>query len=185
MIKIVNKSNVFLLVFAFICSFALSIVSQSVGATASGYVCSDGDYDPRESSQGAPSGITYAQLTGHEYGKCKDGSEPADTNKSSSTNDCGDFTTNIINCESSDGEGIENSGLWNLLLTVVNILSAGIGIAAVGGVVYAAVLYSSAGANPDNVKKAKEMFVNIGIGIVAYILMYSFLNYLIPGGLFN
>lgn len=101
------------------------------------------------------------------------------------SNSCAGVTTNIIDCTSTDGDGIENSGLWNLLLTVINILSAGIGIAAVGGVVYGAVLYSSAGANPDNVKKAKEMFVNIGIGIVAYILMYSLLNYLIPGGLFN
>jgi hypothetical protein len=103
----------------------------------------------------------------------------------SASNKCEGVDTNIINCESNGEDGIEGTGLWNLLLTAINILSAGIGIAAVGGVVYAAVLYSSAGANADNIKKAKGMFVNIGIGIVAYLLMYSFLNYLIPGGLFN
>lgn len=98
---------------------------------------------------------------------------------------CGGANTSIISCDQTNSKDLENNGVYGILLLVINILSGGIGIAAVGGVVYAAVLYSSAGANPDNVKKAKEMFVNIGIGIVAYILMYSLLNYLIPGGLFN
>ncbi len=113
-------------------------------------------------------------------------SEADNTSSTGSSKDgCENLTTNIINCEGTGEDGIEGTGLWNLLLTAINILSAGIGVAAVGGVVYAAVLYSSAGANADNIKKAKGMFVNIGIGIVAYLLMYSFLNYLIPGGLFN
>ena len=183
--RIFSKYNIVFFAMALIGGLTLSIAPQPVSATGSGYICSDGDYDPYETGSGMPtSEPIYSSAFNHLYGKCKDGSEPANTNKSG-TNSCEGVTTNIIDCESSEGDGIENSGLWNLLLTVINILSAGIGIAAVGGVVYAAVLYSSAGANADNVKKAKGMFVNIGIGIVAYILMYSFLNYLIPGGLFN
>jgi len=98
---------------------------------------------------------------------------------------CSGVVTSIISCDSTSGSGVENTGLWSLLLNIINILSAGVGLAAVGGVVYGAVLYSASGGSSDGTKKAKEMFVNIGIGIVAYILMYSLLNYLIPGGLFN
>ncbi len=66
-----------------------------------------------------------------------------------------------------------------------NILTAGIGIAAVAGIVYGSVLYSSAGGNPDGIKKAKEIIQNVILGLLAYALMYAVLNWLIPGGVLN
>ena len=98
--------------------------------------------------------------------------------------ECGGTTTSIINCgQNNAGSDIENNGIWGVLELVINILTAGIGIAAVGGVIYGSVLYASSGANPDNVKKAKTIITNIAIGLIAYGLMYAFLNYIIPGGI--
>lgn len=95
--------------------------------------------------------------------------------------------TLIISCNNvkTDEDGIQNTGLWSILLTVINILTAGVGIAAIGGVVYGSVLYTSAGGSSEQVKKAMTVFTNVVIGVVAYVAMYAFLNFIIPGGVFN
>lgn len=99
---------------------------------------------------------------------------------------CGGVVTSIISCEQKGvGSSLENSGIWGILLLVINILTAGIGVAAVGGLVYAGILYTSAGDSPDGVKKAKTIMINITIGLVTYALMYAGLNFIIPGGLFS
>ncbi len=102
-------------------------------------------------------------------------------------NNCG-VETSIINCDNIKVDGksknIENTGLWSLLLLTINILTAGIGVLAVAGIVYGSILYTSAGDSSEKVSKAREVIRNVVIGIVAYALMYAFLNFIIPGGLF-
>lgn len=95
--------------------------------------------------------------------------------------------TAIIKCTNvKDGASkVENTGLWSVLLQAINILTAGVGIAAVGGIIYGAILYTSAGGSPEQVKKAMQVITNVVIGVVAYALMFSGLNFIIPGGLFN
>ena len=101
-------------------------------------------------------------------------------------NGCGTDTA-IITCGNVDvtQDGVENTAIWSILLTAINILTAGIGIVALGGVVYAAILYTSAGGNAEQTKKAMTIIADIVIGVVAYALMYAGLNFLIPGGLFS
>ena len=59
------------------------------------------------------------------------------------------------------------------------------GIAAVGGITYGAILYTSAGDSSEQTKKAMEIIRNVVIGLVAYGIMYLVLNYIIPGGIFE
>jgi hypothetical protein len=101
----------------------------------------------------------YKSTYGHQYGKCMDGSVP---NKTTISN-----------------------GLWGLLLMAINILTGLIVVAAIGGLVYAGILYTSSGGNADQTKKAMEFIRNVIIGIVAYAVMFAVLNFIIPGGLFN
>jgi len=98
---------------------------------------------------------------------------------------CGGAPTSIIGCDQQGGDNADptQSGVWGILLLVINILTAGIGVAAVGGVVYGSILYTTAGGSMDQTKQAKTIIFNVIIGLVAYALMYSFLNFLIPGGL--
>lgn len=98
---------------------------------------------------------------------------------------CGGITTSIIHCDQTGGNKVENTGVWGILLLAINILTAGVGIAAIGGIIYGAILYTSAGGSPEQVKKAMGIITNVVIGVIAYALMFSFLNFLIPGGLFN
>jgi len=99
---------------------------------------------------------------------------------------CGTDTA-IIKCDNVKvtEDGVENTAVFSILLTAINILTAGVGVAAIAGIVYGSALYASAGGSAEQVKKAMGIITNVVIGVVAYALMFSFLNFLIPGGLFN
>lgn len=99
---------------------------------------------------------------------------------------CGGVQTAIISCSQKAGaQKAEDSAIWGVMLIVLNIMTGGVGILAVGGIVYASILYASAGDKAEQTKKAVGIITNVAIGIVAYGLMYVFLNFLIPGGVFN
>jgi protein-tyrosine phosphatase len=86
-----------------------------------------------------------------------------------------------LNCNG----GSSSNGVWEIILLIINVLTAGVGVLAVGGIVYGAILYASAGDNTGQVQKAKEILRNVIIGIVAFLGMYAFVQFLIPGGVFN
>lgn len=98
--------------------------------------------------------------------------------------ECGGVTTSIITCnQTGEGDDVKNTGLWGILLLVMNIMIAGVGVLALAGIVYGAVLYTSAGGSPEQVKKAMGVFTNVVIGIIAFGGMWALLNFLIPGGI--
>ncbi len=100
--------------------------------------------------------------------------------------ECGGVTTSIISCtEDNTGGSVENNGIWGLLLLTLRIMTAGVGVLAVGGIVYGAILYTSAGDRSEQVKKAISVITNVVIGLVAYVAMYALLEFLIPGGVFS
>ena len=74
--------------------------------------------------------------------------------------------------------------MWGLLIIALNILTAGVGVLAVGGIVYGAILYTTAEDKADQVKKAQDVIQNVVIGLIAFALMWAGLNFLIPGGVF-
>lgn len=99
---------------------------------------------------------------------------------------CGGVDTALIDCGGTkDATNLEDTGVWGILILVVNILVAGVGVLALGGIIYGAVLYTSAGGNPDQVKKARTIFTNVVVGVVLFAGMYVLLNFLVPGGVFN
>jgi len=99
---------------------------------------------------------------------------------------CGGVDTAIINCtQGGDAKTTETSAIWGVLLIVLNIMTAGVGILAVGGIVYGAILYASAGDKAEQTKKAVGVITNVVIGVAAYGLMFLLLNFLVPGGVFK
>lgn len=99
--------------------------------------------------------------------------------------DCGGVETAIVNCNQSGEGSVENTGLWGVLILAINVLTGLVAVAALGGIVYASILYTSAGGNTEQTKKAMQIIMNVVIGVVAYGLMYVGLNFLVPGGVFN
>lgn len=99
---------------------------------------------------------------------------------------CGGVDTAILNCGGSkDAKDVTGTGIWSLLKIAIQILTGGVGVAALGGVIYGAVIYTSAGGSPEKVKHAKEIFINVAIGVIAFASMFTLLNFLIPGGVFS
>lgn len=95
--------------------------------------------------------------------------------------DCAGVDTSVIDCSQSG----ESNGIWALLITVINIMTGGVGILAVAGLVYGSIMYSTAEGDPGKVSKAREIIRNVVIGLIMFAAMYALLNFIIPGGIFN
>lgn len=93
---------------------------------------------------------------------------------------CGGAETAVISC---DGTG--STAIIDIIKQVIKILTAGIGVAAFGAVVYGAFLYTTSEGSPDKVKKAREVWTNTVIGLLIFAFMVAITNFIIPGGVFN
>lgn len=79
--------------------------------------------------------------------------------------------------------GACGSFIDNYINPFVVLLTITVGVAAAISIVVAGIQYASSADDPGKVTKAKSRIVNTVIGLLAYIFLIAFLNYLIPGGL--
>jgi hypothetical protein len=116
-----------------------------------------------------------------------DDTPPADDGISNpiSGNGCAGVKTAFIKCNEKNTGPVEDNGIWALLMMVVNILTAGVGIVAVAGIVYGSILYTTAEDKADQVQKAISIIRNVVIGLVLFALMWAGLNFIVPGGVFS
>lgn len=98
---------------------------------------------------------------------------------------CAGVNTAIINCTQTNNGDVKDSGVWAILILVINIMTAGVGILAVGAIAYGAILYSTSEGSAEQTKRAITIITNVVIGLLCFLLMSAFLNFLIPGGVFN
>ena len=80
-------------------------------------------------------------------------------------------------CSCDNGQGSEVIRILNL---VVSILTIGIGILGVVGITVVGIQYLTAGGSEEKTRKAKRRLFEIVIGLVAYVLIYALLSFLIP-----
>lgn len=74
----------------------------------------------------------------------------------------------------------------NIKQTIRNlVLGAVLLIGAVSVSTLSAPYNVSAGGSPEQVKKARVTFTNVIIGVVAFGGMFTLLNFIVPGGIFN
>lgn len=102
---------------------------------------------------------------------------PAYAAQSSGTT-CGDTKTQFIACDSKTGVGT----IGDIIRIAVSVLTVLIGVVAVGGIAYAAILYASAKDEQSKVSEALTIIRNIVIGIILYGFTIAIINWLIPGG---
>ena len=91
----------------------------------------------------------------------------------------GCVSTSILRggCSCDHGDGGEIIEVLNL---VVNFMTVGIGILGVLGITIVGIQYLTAGGNEEKTRKAKRRLFEIVIGLVAYVLIYALLSFLIP-----
>lgn len=78
-----------------------------------------------------------------------------------------------------DREGKEAIGC--VLNLVVNIMTYGIGVLGVVGIVLSGIQYITSQGDPAKMTKAKNRIVQVVIGLVIYAVMYAALVFLVPG----
>lgn len=81
----------------------------------------------------------------------------------------------VISTDSNGKEGIEQ-----VLKMTVDIMTAGIAVLAVIGIVVSGVQYLTASGNEEQLKKSKRRIFEIVIGLAAYVLIYALLRWLLP-----
>lgn len=74
-----------------------------------------------------------------------------------------------------------NTEVDDILKWIVNFLLYGLGAVAVIGVVIAGIMYLTARDNEQQVAKAKKRLLEISIGLVAWAMLFTLLQWLIPG----
>jgi len=93
--------------------------------------------------------------------------------------DCAVLPSGICSTANTGGT---TGGVFELLKWILRIMIGVVGIAAVGGMIWAGMLYLTAGDNAAQVKQSKTIIVDVVIGIVAFGLMFLIMNWLVPGG---
>lgn len=98
---------------------------------------------------------------------------------------CGAVRTSYLGCSADESpDNIEESTVWSLLTIILNVAIATIGIAAVAGIVYGALMYTSAQDNASQTQKAKDIIRNVIIGLVLFVCFWAIMQAIIPGGVF-
>lgn len=87
-------------------------------------------------------------------------------------------STNIINCPA-DGNCI-----CHVLDLIVEIMSIGIGILGVIGIVISGIQYMTAGGNEEKTRKSKRRLLELVIGLALFAALATVVSWLNPGGLF-
>lgn len=78
-----------------------------------------------------------------------------------------------------------SNGILALVVTFLNWMAAGVAAAVLVGIVYGAIIYATAAGDESKAKHGIEIIRNAVIALILYALMWSFLQFLIPGGLFS
>lgn len=111
--------------------------------------------------------------------------EPGAVPSSTQGNSCGRVKTSYVKCNTSnDPQKTEETTIWQTVIIIMNVLLGVVGVVAIGGVVYGAMLYGSAGDNATQTQQGKETIRNVLIGLILYLFLWSAAQALIPGGVF-
>lgn len=68
---------------------------------------------------------------------------------------------------------------------IIKFLSAGVGIIIVGSIIVAGIQYAMGGNQPQVLTAARNRIINSILALFAFLLIFAFLQWIIPGGLFN
>lgn len=92
-------------------------------------------------------------------------------------------------CQDSSQAGLQQCLKTNPIVTrlndIVAFLSAGIGIVIVGVIILGGIQYSAAGDNAEAVTKAKKRITDGLLALLGFLLIFAFLQWIVPGGVFN
>lgn len=102
----------------------------------------------------------------------------------------GEVSCNSVSADNCDGNSIDNNQAFGCLLKkyinpAISLLSAAVGILVVITIIRGALTYTSSAGDPSKAAAGKQHIINALIGLAAYLMLYVFLQFIIPGGILN
>jgi hypothetical protein len=92
-------------------------------------------------------------------------------------------------CPSQDQDGSSSSDMGCLFTKYINpvidLLSALVGVVVVIAVIAGAIEFSTAGGDPQRAASGRKHITNALLALLAFALLYAFLEFLVPGGSLN
>ena len=74
----------------------------------------------------------------------------------------------------------DGSSIFGLLLTIIDIMTIGVGILGVVGISITGIQYLTAGGNEEKTRKAKHRMFEIIIGLALYAVFFLLMQWIIP-----
>jgi len=97
---------------------------------------------------------------------------------------CGDTQTSIdFGCDKNTKPG--ETTVTSVLLTIINFLAIGVGIAVVGGIIWGSLYYITSNGNASKTQQGISIIINSVVGLLLFIFLYAIINFLVPGGVFH
>ena len=100
-------------------------------------------------------------------------------------------TNDITKCIPPGSSDLPNAGdisknpIVGRLNTIVKVLSGLVGVVVVGVIILGGIQYSIAGDKAEAVSAAKKRIINGVTALIAFLFIFAFLQWLIPGGIFK
>lgn len=80
--------------------------------------------------------------------------------------------------------GPDCSGIINRFINpFITLISVLVGVMIVIGIVVAGIQYSASGGDPSKIAAAKKRIANALLALLAYMFLFAFLQWLVPGGI--
>lgn len=99
---------------------------------------------------------------------------------------CGTTQTSVdFKCQADDPRKPGVNSTTSLILTVINFMAIGVGIAVVGGIVWGSLWYITANGNVSQAQQGISIIINAVIGLVLFTFLWSLVNFLVPGGVLS
>ena len=100
-------------------------------------------------------------------------------------NDSTKCTTVGSGCDNkSAADCLSTNPIVKYLNVIVDVLSVAVGLVVIAMIIIGGIQYSMAGDNPSAVTAAKKRIANALLALLAYALTFSFLQWIVPGGVF-
>jgi hypothetical protein len=172
-----HKNKLFLMaVIGFSILFMPSLVSAQ-SATSVPVVCPDG-FSTTVGSADAAERQAAAICADHQVG---DAAADSGTQAQSLQGDCKVALSEVNNTDSNPDN---DCGIVKYLVIFINVLSALVGIVVVIMITIGGIQYSASRDNPQATAAAKQRILNAILALVAFLFMFAFLQWLVPGGIF-
>lgn len=111
--------------------------------------------------------------------------EACDPSPTATTNKCA-CDPALQSCSKSSGCVGADCGLIRRYFNpVINFLTAVVGIVVTIAIIVGGIQYSTSADDPQKVAAAKARIINAVLAMLAFIFLWAFLQWLVPGGVFN